>query len=80
MAVGRAGSLRGRPLHERKVVTGIGVGLYLLPTALGLYGIERVQQFGQDDHWSWLLIPLLGVSIAASALTAIVYGLRRGPA
>jgi hypothetical protein len=50
--------------------------LYPLPTALGLYGIERVQQFGQDDHWSWLLIPLLGVSIAASALTAIVYGLR----
>lgn len=50
--------------------------LYPLPTALGLYGLERVQQFGQDDHWSWALIPLLGLSIAASALTAIVYGLR----
>ncbi len=46
-----------------------------IPTALGLYGIERVQQFGQDDAWSWLLIPLLGFTISACALTAIVYGL-----
>ena len=46
-----------------------------IPTALGLYGIERVQQFGQDDPLSWLLIPLLGFTISACALTAIVYGL-----
>src|SRR3954462_3707844 len=46
-----------------------------IPTALGLYGIERVQQRGLDDHWSWVLIPMLGLIIAASALTAIVYGL-----
>lgn len=46
-----------------------------LPTALGLYGIERVQQFGVDDHWSWVLIPLLGFTIAGCAITAIVYGL-----
>ncbi|MFT4193232.1 hypothetical protein [Ottowia sp.] len=46
-----------------------------IPTALGLYGVERVQQFGQDDQWSWVLIPLLGFTIAACALTAIVYGL-----
>ena len=46
-----------------------------IPTALGLYGLERVQQFGQDDHWSWVLIPLLGFTIAGCALTAIVYGL-----
>ena len=39
-----------------------------IPTALGLYGIERVQQLGQDDHWSWLLIPLLGFTIAGCAL------------
>lgn len=50
--------------------------LFPLPTALGLYGIERVQQFGLDDKLSWVLMPLLGISIAASALTAIVYGLR----
>ena len=46
-----------------------------IPTALGFYGIQRVQQLGQDDPWSWVLIPLLGFTIAACALTAIVYGL-----
>lgn len=46
-----------------------------IPTALGLYGIERVQQYGQDDMLSWLLIPLLGFTIAGCALTAIIYGL-----
>lgn len=46
-----------------------------IPTALGLYGIQRVQQYGLDDLWSWLLIPLLGFTFAACALTAIVYGL-----
>ncbi len=46
-----------------------------IPTALGLYGIERVKQYGLDDHWSWLLIPLLGFTIAGCALNAIVYGL-----
>lgn len=46
-----------------------------LPTALGLYGVERVQQFGVDDQWSWVLIPLLGFTIAGCALTTIVYGL-----
>ena len=46
-----------------------------IPTALGIYGIERVQRFGVDDQWSWVLIPLLGFTIAACALTAIVYGL-----
>jgi hypothetical protein len=46
-----------------------------IPTALGLYGIQRVQTLGQDDQMSWYLIPLLGFTIAACALTAIVYGL-----
>lgn len=46
-----------------------------LPTALGLYGIERVLQYGQDDQLSWVLVPLLGFNIAGCALTAIVYGL-----
>jgi hypothetical protein len=49
--------------------------LLTLPTALGLYGIERVQRNGLEDLWAWLLIPLLGFSIASCALTAIVYGL-----
>ena len=46
-----------------------------IPTALGLYGIQRVQDHGLDDHASWVLIPLLGFTVAACALTGIVYGL-----
>lgn len=46
-----------------------------IPTALGIYGIERAQLYGLDDLWSWLLIPLVGFTIAGCALTAIVYGL-----
>jgi len=46
-----------------------------IPTALGIYGIQRVQQWGQDDHYSWVLIPLLGFTIAGCALRAILYGL-----
>jgi len=46
-----------------------------IPTALGLYGIQRVQTLGQDDHYSWVLIPLLGFTIAGCALRAILYGL-----
>jgi hypothetical protein len=46
-----------------------------IPTAIGLYGIQRVQQFGLDDQLSWALIPLLGFTVAGCALTAIIYGL-----
>jgi hypothetical protein len=46
-----------------------------IPTALGLYGIERVQQYGLDDPASWVLLPLLGFTFAGCALNAIVYGL-----
>lgn len=46
-----------------------------IPTLLGLYGIRRAQEHGMDDTLSWLLIPLLGFSISASALMAIVYAL-----
>ncbi|MDB5871709.1 MAG: hypothetical protein JWQ07_1151 [Ramlibacter sp.] len=46
-----------------------------IPTAIGLYGIERVRLYGLDDPWSWVLIPLLGFTFAGCALTAIVYGL-----
>ena len=46
-----------------------------IPTALGLYGIERVMQHGVDDQLSWVLIPLLGFTFAGCALTTIVYGL-----
>ena len=46
-----------------------------IPTAIGLYGIERVKTYGLDDHWSWVLIPFLGFTFAACALIAIIYGL-----
>ncbi len=46
-----------------------------IPTALGLYGMARVQQFGQDDAWSWLLIPLLGFTIAGCAKSLGATGL-----
>lgn len=72
-------ALVGGPLGlHRFYLRGMGdvLGWLLpIPTALGLYGIERVQEFGQDDVLSWLLVPLLGFTFAACCLTAIVYGL-----
>ncbi|QXZ10030.1 TM2 domain-containing protein [Comamonas sp. Y33R10-2] len=50
-----------------------------IPTALGIYGIERIQQLGQDDQLSWILIPLFGFTIAGCALRAILYGLMDKP-
>ncbi|GBU15567.1 membrane protein [Polaromonas sp.] len=46
-----------------------------LIAAIGWYGVVRVQQYGQDDQIAWLLIPWLGFTLAAAALTAIYYGL-----
>ena len=43
--------------------------------ALGWYGVQRVRLHGQDDQLAWLLIPLLGFTLAGTALTAIYYGL-----
>ncbi len=49
--------------------------LHPIAAALGWWGVERVQEFGQDDQLSWLLIPFLGTSIAVGCLTGIVYAL-----
>ncbi len=69
----------GGPLGlHRLYLYGLGdmIGWLLpIPTALGLYGMERIASHGIDDQVSWLLVPLLGFTIAACALTAIVYGL-----
>lgn len=43
--------------------------------ALGWWGVARVRLHGQDDQLAWALIPLLGLTLAATALTAIYYGL-----
>ena len=45
------------------------------PTLLGLYGLQRARHIGLDDHLSWVLLPLLGLTLAAGMLAAIVYGL-----
>lgn len=72
-------SFLGGPLGlHRFYLKGLGdlLGWLLpLPTALGLYGIERIKLHGVDDQWSWILVPLLGFTVAGCALTAIVYGL-----
>ena len=49
--------------------------LQLIPTLIGAYGVLRAREIGLDDHASWVLIPWIGFSVAASSLTAIVYGL-----
>jgi len=49
--------------------------LHPVPTLLGLHGLQRVQQLGQDDRLSWMLIPLLGLMVAQAMLAAILYGL-----
>lgn len=43
--------------------------------ALGWWGVERVRLYGHDDQLAWVLIPLLGFTLAGTALTAIYYGL-----
>jgi hypothetical protein len=46
-----------------------------IPTALGMWGVTRVQSYGLDDVLSWWLFPIFGFSMAACCLNAIVYGL-----
>jgi hypothetical protein len=46
-----------------------------IPTLLGLYGVYRARSLGLDDPWSWVLIPMLGFTIAACTINALVYGL-----
>ena len=48
---------------------------YPLPTLLGLAGAQRMRAFGQDDTAASLMIPLLGLSLTAAMLSAIVYAL-----
>lgn len=45
------------------------------PTLAGLVGVARMRNLGQDDMLSWALIPLLGLSLSAAMLSAIVIGL-----
>ena len=45
--------------------------MFPLPTLLGIVGLQRMDQLGQDDRLAWLLIPLLGVSLVAALLSGI---------
>ena len=69
----------GGPLGlHRFYLRGLGDTLgwaFPIPTALGLYGIDRIATNGIDDQLSWMLVPLLGFTIATCALMAIIYGL-----
>lgn len=68
------GMLGGHRFYLRGWGDAVG-WLYPLPSLLGLWGVLRMRELGQDDHLAWLLIPLLGLSISAAMLSAIVYGL-----
>jgi len=46
-----------------------------IPTALGVWGFERVALYGVDDVLSWWLLPVFGFTLAGTCLNAIVYGL-----
>lgn len=46
-----------------------------IPSLLGLYGISRANNLGLDDPLAWMLVPLLGFTVAGCALMAIIYGL-----
>ena len=49
--------------------------VWALVTFIGLQGLRRHLGIGQDDHAAWLLLPVLGFSLAGGALMALVYGL-----
>ena len=49
--------------------------LFIWPTLVGLYGVQRMRLLGGDDHLAWVLIPFLGVMVAIGMFSAIIYGL-----
>jgi hypothetical protein len=49
--------------------------LHPWPTLAGAYGFWRMREFGVDDATGSLLVPFLGLMLAATMLQAIVYGL-----
>ncbi len=49
--------------------------LHAVPTALGVVGLSRLVNLGQDDKVAWLLTPVLGMMVAQAMLCAIVFGL-----
>lgn len=68
------GPIGAHRIYLKGKYDGIAIAL-LLCSATGMYGVLRARSIGLDDQTSWVLVPCLGFAIAASALTAIVYGL-----
>jgi hypothetical protein len=48
---------------------------FLLPSLAGAAGLLRMRNLGTDDQWGWFLVPLLGLSVSAAMLSAIVIAL-----
>ena len=46
-----------------------------MPTLVGAYGFWRLRELGTDDRLGAMLVPLLGLMLAATMLVAILYGL-----
>jgi hypothetical protein len=49
--------------------------LFIWPSLVGWYGVQRMRLLGADDHLAWVLIPLLGLMLSIAMLSAIIYGL-----
>lgn len=49
--------------------------LHPVLSLIGLVGVVRMRNLGQDDHAAWLLIPLFGVMVVVAMLSTIVLGL-----
>lgn len=49
--------------------------LHPVLSMVGLAGVIRMRNLGQDDHAAWLLIPLFGAMVVVAMLSTIVLGL-----
>jgi len=49
--------------------------LHPVLSLVGLVGVVRMRNLGQDDHAAWLLIPLFGAMVVVAMLSTIVLGL-----
>jgi hypothetical protein len=49
--------------------------LHPVLSLIGLAGLVRMRNLGQDDHAAWLLIPLFGAMVVVAMLSTIVLGL-----
>lgn len=48
---------------------------HAVPSLIGLAGVQRLRAFGVDDGPAAMMMPLLGLTLTAAMLAAIVHGL-----